>query len=280
MSWLSAIFLALIAGVTEILPVSGTGHLYLFEKILGLSSSSADLRAFRGMLYLGAAMALILYYRGAVLAMLREFFVVIGASRPVRRQRGVPFFRRLQFLMLIASVPMLAGLFLTGLLDRIDRGDYTLIFVSVFLFLNGALLFFAGSSAKGKRDLTQATLSDALCLGAAQILSVFPGLSRSGLTLSAGLTRGMDGGSAMELSGLMGIPVFLFSGIRQLIVTGGAERTLSVWLMLAGFFMTAAVGLVTLRIVSDKLSHRRPTGFAFWSWGAGILSFIVFLLSA
>lgn len=280
MSWLSAIFLAFLAGVTEILPVSGTGHLYLFEKLLGLSSSSADLRAFRGMLYLGTALALTLFYRDTVRSMLREFFVLIGAFRPAGRHRGVLFPRRLQMLLLIASIPMLAGLLLTGLLDRIDRGDYTLLIVSVFLVLNGAILFFAGRGTRGKKSLPDATLSDAMILGAAQVLSVFPGLSRSGLTMSAGLARGLDGGSAFALSGLMGIPVFLFSGLRQLIVSGGEERSLSIWLMLAGFFMTTAVGLVTLRVVSDQLSRRRPTGLAFWCWGAGILSFIVFLVSA
>lgn len=281
MSIFDAILLALFAGVTEIVPVSGTAHLFLMEKLLGLSSVSADQRAYRGMLYLGTALALLLFYRKPFFAMLREFFVFIGAFRPHRRQRGVPFFRRLQFLALMGSLPMLICFFLTGVLEQIEASDYSLAFVSVTLSLNGLILFFVGRSARARRDLQQITLRDALTIGSAQVLSLFPGISRSCVTLSASLVREFDSESALEFSGLLGIPVFFAAGIRQLIVTSTqSERAISVWLLLAGMFLSAAAGLIALRILSDQLSRRRPTGFSYWCWGAGILSLILFLISA
>ena len=281
MTILAAILLALAAGVTEIFPVSGSGHLYLFAKLLGVPASGAEFQSFRGMLYLGVAFGGILFYHTQLGDMIRENLVLMGLLRPTGRQRGEPFGRRLGMLLLFAALPMLPALLLNGLRLRMEQDAAALAYISVLLCVSGVLLFFACRSARGKRTIHETALPDALAAGLAQILTVFPGLSRSGFTVAVLLNRGLDGPAAAEFTGLMGIPVFLAAGVVQLISAGGAEGSFAAApFMILGFALSALSGFFTLRFFTDLMAQRRPTGFAYWSWGAGILALILFLISA
>ncbi len=281
MTILAAVVLALAAGVTEILPVSGTGHLFILAKLLGVSVSGAEFQSFRGMLYLGVAFAGILFYRTQFYDMLRENLVLLGLARPLSRQRQEPFGRRLGQLLLVASLPMIPALLFNGLRAELEQGTHALALISGQLALSGAVLFFAARSARGKRNIFQTALPDALTAGLAQMLTVYPGLSRSGFTAAVLLARGFDGPAAAELTGLMGIPVFLAAGVVQLISAGkaGGSFAAAPYLIL-GFALSALTGFFTLRIFTDAMARRRPTAFAYWSWGAAILALILFLISA
>ena len=176
---------------------------------------------------------------------------------------------------------MVPALLLNGLRCRIENGDYTLIYVSVLLYISGTVLFLTARSAREKRTIHQMTLHDAVMTGAVQTLTVLPGLSRSGLTLSMLMHRGMNGSAAAEFTGLLAVPVFLGSGLVQLISAGSVEGSLaSAPFMILGFAVSALAGFFTLRFFTDFMSHRRPVIFAYWSWGAGIISLILFLISA
>ena len=281
MTILAAVLLALAAGITEILPVSGSGHLYLLAKLLGVQAAGTEFRSFRAMLLLGVGFAGLLFYHTQLSDMLRENLVLMGLLRPSNRDRGIPFGRRLGQLIALAVLPMIPALLLNGLRGRIENGDYTLIYVSVLLYISGTVLFLTARSAREKRTIHQMTLHDAVLTGVAQTVTVLPGLSRSGLTSSLLLHRGMNGPAAAEFTGLLGVPVFLASGIVQLISAGGGEGSFaSVPFLILGFAVSALAGFFTLRFFTDFMSHRRPVIFAYWSWGAGILSLILFLISA
>ncbi len=281
MTIIAAVLLALAVGVTELLPVSGTGHLYILSELLGISFTGAVFRSVRGMLCLGGAFAGILFYRTQLADMLRETLVLCGLSRPRTRQRGEPFGRRLALLLLMGTLPMAPALLLNGLRRRLEEGDYTLVAVSLLLCVSGAVLYFVARSARGKRTIHQMTLADALTAGLVQVLSVFPGVSRVGLTTAVLLGRGMDGPAAAEFSGLMGVPVLLAAGALELIGAGSSGEAMAAtpYLILA-FALSALAGFFTLRFFTDRMEYRRPTGFAYWSWGAAILALILFLASA
>ena len=281
MTILAAVLLALAAGITEILPVSGSGHLYLLAKLLGVQAAGTEFRSFRAMLLLGVGFAGLLFYHTQLSDMLRENLVLMGLLRPSNRERGIPFGRRLGQLVALACLPMVPALLLNGLRGRIENGDYTLIYVSVLLYISGTVLFLTARSAREKRTIHQMTLHDAVMTGAVQTLTVLPGLSRSGLTLSMLMHRGMNGSAAAEFTGLLAVPVFLGSGLVQLISAGSGEGSLaSAPFMILGFAVSALAGFFTLRFFTDFMSHRRPVIFAYWSWGAGIISLILFLISA
>lgn len=281
MSILAAIVLALVAGITEIFPVSGTGHLYLFAKLLGVRSAEAEFQSFRAMLYFGVALGGCLFYHTQIGDIVRENLVLLGLKRPANRLRGEPFGRRLGLLLLLANIPMLPALLLNGLRLRVEQDAYTLAVISVLLVFSGTLLYFAARSARGRRSIHDMTLSDALIAGTAQILTIFPGLSRSGFTVGVLLNRGLEGPAAVEFTGLLGIPAFIAAGIFSLFSAGSAEGTAAAApFLILGFSLSALSGFFTLRFFTDLMARRRPTGFSYWSWGAAILSLILFLISA
>ena len=281
MTVFAAVILALAAGITEIFPISGTGHLYILAKLFGVSTAGAEFQSFRGMLYLGVAFSGLLFYRTQLYDMLRENLVLFGLARPVSRQRGEPFGRRLGQLLLFASLPMLPALLLNGLRLDMERGTHALAIISGLLCLSGAVLYFAARGARGRRDVYQMTLSDAVITGLIQMLTIYPGLSRSGFTVSVLMARGIDGVSAAEFTGLMGVPVFLAAGIVQLISAGSAGGSFaSAPYLILGFALAALTGFFAHRLFADWMARRRPTAFAFWSWGAAVLALILFLISA
>ena len=138
MSILAAILLALAAGVTEIFPVSGTGHLFLLAKLLGVPAAGAEFQSFRAMLYLGVAFGGILFYHTQLGDMLRENLVLLGLRRPSGGSRGEPFGRRLGLLIGMASLPMLPALLLNRLRLEMEQGAHALLLISGFLCLSGA----------------------------------------------------------------------------------------------------------------------------------------------
>ena len=273
MTVFAAVILALAAGITEIFPISGTGHLYILAKLFGVSTAGAEFQSFRGMLYLGVAFSGLLFYRTQLYDMLRENLVLFGLARPVSRQRGEPFGRRLGQLLLFASLPMLPALLLNGLRLDMERGTHALAIISGLLCLSGAVLYFAARGARGRRDVYQMTLSDAVITGLIQMLTIYPGLSRSGFTVSVLMARGIDSVSAAEFTGLMGVPVFLAAG------SAGGSFASAPYLIL-GFALAALTGFFAHRLFADWMARRRPTAFAFWSWGAAVLALILFLISA
>ena len=281
MSVIAAVLLAMAAGITEIFPVSGTGHVYLLAKLLGVPVSGAEFQSFRAMLLLGVGFAGMLFYHTQLLDMLRENLVLLGVLRPTNRDRGVPFGKRLGLLIVLALLPMAAAFLLNGVRKQIETGDYTLVYISALLVVSGTVLFLSARVANEKRTIHQMTLHDAIMTGTAQIITIFPGLSRSGVTASVLLHRGLNGTAVAEFVGLLGVPVFLFSGLIQLISASGGEGSLaSAPFLILGFALSALVGFFSLRFFTDFMSQRRPTVFSYWSWGAGILSMVVFLISA
>ena len=281
MTILAAVLLALAAGLTEVFPVSGSGHIYILAELLGVSVSGAVFQSFRAMLCFGVAFSGVLYYRTQLYDMVRENLVLFGLMRPTTRQRGEPFGRRLGLLLMLAFLPMIPTLLLNGLRQRLEQGDLCLAVISVLLCISGFVLFFVVRAARGKRTIHQMTLSDALAVGFVQIISIFPGLSRVGLTVAVLLGRGMDGSAAAEFVGLMGIPVFFGAGVVQMVsaANSGVPMAGAAFLIL-GFALSAIVGFFAHRFFADFMARRRPTGFAFELWGAAILALILFLVSA
>lgn len=281
MTILAAILLALTAGITEILPVSGTGHIYLLAKLLGVPASGTEFQSFRAMMLLGVGFSGLLFYHTQLSDMLRENLVLFGLLRPNKGNRGVPFGRRLGLLILLSVLPMLSAFLLNGVRKQIETGENTLVLISVLLCLSGTVLFLCARSAREQRTIHQMTLMDAVLTGVVQVLSVLPGLSRSGLTASLLLHRGMNGTAVAEFVGLLGVPVFLAAGFFQLITVGAAEGSFAAApYLILGFALSALVGFFTLRFFTEYMVHRSPTAFAYWSWGAGVLSLILFLVSA
>lgn len=281
MSWLGVIILAVVFGAAEIFPVSGSGHLYLLNQMLGFGLTAANLAAFRAALFAGIAIALVIFYRRQLGQMLLHLLAGLIRMQTKRRSRSMSLPGRQLLMLTVASLPMLAALLLNRLRLAIEHSTAVLAIVGAFLLLSGILLFFSARTAREAKRPRDLTIGDALVMGLAQVLSVFPGLSRVGILLSAGFIRGLDYGTALEQAGLMGVPVYFVAAIHQRAAAGrlGAV-TVTTEQLLIGTALSTVIGLVTLNLLSERTARGKATGFAYWCWGAALLAEIVFLAAA
>lgn len=191
---LSAIILGLVQGLTEFLPVSSSGHLVFTEKILS-TKASAEL-TFEVLLHLSTLIAVIVYFRVRLLRMFRS---LLRPSDPASAAE-----LRMALYIVIATIPAaIAGLLFE---KNVEQAFNSAKITSIFLLFTGFILLMTGLVKKGNRPIT---FGSGLLIGVAQALALFPGISRSGMTISAGLFQKIIPQEAAEFSFLLSIPAIL-----------------------------------------------------------------------
>lgn len=222
----AAIILGLVQGLTEFLPVSSTAHLILVSDLLKLDPKRFGL-SFDVALHLGTALAVLLYFARTWLGLLGDVLA--------RRWR-------LPLLIVVASVPgAIAGVLLESVVERTLRGP---LLIAIGLVLGSVVFLVAERMATGRRRWGSLGLPDAVFLGLAQALALLPGVSRSGITISAGLARGLERADATRFSFLMATPIILGAGAKTLLDArklGALGDRLDV--VLIGFAVAFASGL-------------------------------------
>jgi undecaprenyl-diphosphatase len=204
---LQAAIIGIVQGLTEFLPVSSSAHLILVPRLLGWNDAFLNSAAFDVMLHVGTLLALVAYFARDLLRLLGAFF----ASIAQRSLAGDPE-RRLAWLLLVSVIPAaLLGATLESFFDTYFRERLAL--VAVLLLAGAAILWLAERQARLERDLGQLRLRDAVVIGAAQALALFPGTSRSGITIAAGLFLGLERAAAARFAFLMGVPVIAGAGL-------------------------------------------------------------------
>ncbi|MEN8041723.1 MAG: undecaprenyl-diphosphate phosphatase [Actinomycetota bacterium] len=229
---LDAIIWGLIQGLTEFLPVSSSGHLVLVPALL--DRPGPDL-ATNAMLHLGTLAAVVMYYRDD-LARMAKF------DRPARK---------LITLIVIGTIPAVAlGLLFEDKIEELISEPRTVAFM---LIATGVVLLATTQLRLGDRRTEEIGPLDGLLVGLAQALALIPGISRSGMTISAGLTRGMDRTEAARFAFLLGIPVIAGAGLLEIVevLTSGESIPASVWVgvIVAGLSGYAAIAIL-LRLLT------------------------------
>src|SRR3954452_18726165 len=189
---LQAIVIGIVQGLTEFLPVSSSAHLILVPPLLGWDDPFINSASFDVMLHLGTLLALVVYFW-------RDLLVLIAAGVASIRERSIGSDpnRRLAWLLLLSVVPAaLLGVLGEGFFDTYFREPDRLVYVCGILIIGAIILFIAERVGSRARALDQADLADAAIIGGAQAFALFPGISRSGITIAAGLFRGMKRESA------------------------------------------------------------------------------------
>ena len=240
--WKAAV-LGIVQGLTEFLPVSSSGHLILFERMLNADTGGADM--FLGvMLHAGTLIAVLAVY----LPMLWELL------KSDRRKFG--------FLLLATLPAALVGVLLGDLVDFLFFGGEWLW---LFFALTAVLLFVCERKARRPRVLRPLNAGRALFVGGAQALAVIPGLSRSGTTLAAGMLAGLSREEAADFSFLMSIPVIAGAIFVELIkaMRGGGYAAGVSWQCLAvGGACAAVFGFLSIKGMLRAVKGGRLTGFA------------------
>jgi undecaprenyl-diphosphatase len=209
MDYLDAVILGIVEGLTEFLPVSSTGHLTIAEKALGLPIDDKGVTAFTAIIQSGAIAAVLVYFRADLARMVGAW--VTGLRRA--EVRG-SFDYRLGWFVIWGSVPIGVVGFL--LRDLISGDLRSLWVVAAALVAWSAVMVVAERRATQVRPERSTTLTDALVIGVVQCLSLVPGVSRSGATISAGLLRGLDRVAATRLSFFLSIPALVGAGLFEL----------------------------------------------------------------
>lgn len=216
MSVLHAILLGIAQGLTEFLPVSSSGHLQIIPWLADWNDfeGNDDLRrAFDVALHLGTLVGLVACLRREVWALVRD-----GVAAVVNRQDAMTADGRLGWLLVLATVP--AAAVGVGLRSVIDEADDEIWLTAVMLGVFGVLLWWA-DRRQGQRHTKAVGVRDAVLLGLAQACSLQPGVSRSGVIITAGRLLSFDRETAARLAMLMSVPVIAGAGVYQFIDIGG-----------------------------------------------------------
>ncbi|MCG9709474.1 MULTISPECIES: undecaprenyl-diphosphate phosphatase [Pseudoalteromonas] len=214
MSIIEIIVLALIQGLTEFLPISSSAHLILPSQVFGWHDQGL---AFDVAVHVGTLGAVVLYFRKEVVDILGAWFKSFGSQ-------GATDDSRLGWWIIVATIPaLLIGYLFKDFVESYSRNAWV-IATSTIVF--GLLLWYADAKAKQVKNIYQVNFFSALLLGFSQVLAmVFPGTSRSGITITVGLMLGLNKQSAARFSFLMSIPVIAAAGsyyVYQLATAGEA----------------------------------------------------------
>ncbi len=253
---LQALVIGILQGLTEFLPVSSSAHLIVVPEFLGWKDPFLNSAAFDVMLHAGTLAALLIYFWRDLLRLLAAW---IGSIR--ERRIGADPDRRLAWLILVTMIPgALLGVALESFFDTFFRQH--IILVAVFLVLGAAILWLAEQLAFLQRGLDNVNFRDAIVLGVAQAFALFPGFSRSGMTIAAGLYTGLTREAAARFSFLMGTPIIAGAAAwkaRELLQSGLPSADVPA--LGVGMLGAAVAGLLAIAFLLEYLRRRTTAPF-------------------
>jgi len=260
LNFLHALILGIIQGLTEFIPVSSTAHLLIGQRLLGLPFDNA-MFSFLVIVQLGTLISLFVFYW-------RDLLAIAKATLDFRRSTPE---RNLGLYIIIATIPaLLAGYLLKDAVEALFRQP--MLQASIRLFAAAVLLTLAEWLTKKNRSLESMTWLDALFIGVMQIISVFPGASRSGTTISGGMFRGFDRPSAARFAFLMSVPVMLAAGGYEMLdVIQMPNLGEFLPLLVVGFVSAAIFGWFAIKWLIDYLSKRSLYVFAIYCAVVGLI---------
>ena len=246
-----AVVLGIVQGLTEFLPVSSSGHLIIVPALLGWKDPFIDSLAFAVMLHIATLLALLLYFREDWLRLIPAGLATIR-DRSFREDPN----RRLAGLLVVATIPaVIVGVALN---DPIENAFREPRLVAVTLVIGAAILFLADRLGAHNRRVESIGFPLALGIGAAQALALVPGVSRSGISISAGLFAGLGREDAARYAFLMATPITAGAGIWELrkVLVGEAGVDLPLVPLFAGMLAALIAGLLAIAVLLRYLrSH-------------------------
>jgi undecaprenyl-diphosphatase len=256
MDYRQAIFLGVVQGLTEFIPVSSSGHLVFFQSLFGLKEPQL---LFDIMLHLGTLMAVVIYLRKDLWEMVQ------GAIEAIKAGKINPPARLLLWIIL-ATIP-------TGLMGVFFKDWFESLFsmpkvVGLMLLITGLFLWLTRLAKQDGRTVEKMTWIDSVLIGMAQGIAIIPGISRSGATISAGLFRSLDRELAGKFSFLLSIPAILGATVLHIRKLGTQGE---VGLSLLGMVFAFIVGYLSLRLLMKIIKSGKISSFSYYCWAMGMV---------
>ena len=262
---LKFILLAVIQGISEVLPISSSGHLQIVQEMLGMDTSSLTVSIF---LHLGSLVAMIVFYRKLVFSIIGNSIKYVFKSS--ERNDTNKNYLKLLFMIVIACIP--AGLI--GLLfkNKIESIFANTIFIGINLIITGCLLFLQ-KYIKGKKTLDRMNWLDAIIIGLFQTIGILPGISRSGITTIGGKVSKLQDEDAINFAFLLFIPVTLGTGLLEVVDIIKGDLVLSsndILLYIVAIIISGLVTYIALSLLLKIIKKGKLHYFAYYCFVVGL----------
>jgi undecaprenyl-diphosphatase len=266
MEWLQAVFLGLIQGVTEFLPISSSGHLILMPYIFGWQDQGL---IFDVAVNTGTLMAVIIYFRHDIKNLIDGFIHSLQKGGLNNNPQGY-----LAWGVGFSTIPIgIAGLLLKDHVEIYLRHPHVVGAASIFF---AGFLWFSDRNSSNKKTIDKLTWRDAVIIGCGQVFALIPGASRAGMTITAALFLGYNRESAAKFSFLMAIPVGLLAGGVEFLELVNNNPTIEQWGYVAVGFMVAMLSaILVIHWLLEWVKSRDMTVFVVYRILLGVLIFLV-----
>jgi undecaprenyl-diphosphatase len=271
MSILQAIILGIVQGITEFLPISSSAHLVLVPYWLGWQIPQDQVFAFDVIVQMGTLIAVIIYFWKDLWNIFTAVFRGILSKKPLEEQAA-----RMGWMVILATIP--AGIF--GLLVKplVEEAFQSPMITGLLLLVTAALLILGEMLGKHIRNLEEITWLDALIIGLFQAVAIFPGISRSGATISGGLIRQLDREASARFSFLMSIPIMVAAGGMEVLHMGKIQDPAGfIPMVILGTVVAGLVGFASIKWLLGYLKKHTLSVFAIFCIGVWLLTFIITL---
>jgi undecaprenyl-diphosphatase len=239
MTIIEAIFLGIIQGATEFLPISSSGHSILLPTLVDMPSPSLSLVA--------------IAHQGTLLAVLIYFFrdlwqVLVGVLDGLRQRQPLKTPEsRLGWYIVLGSIPAaIAGLLFEDFFEEVFAQP---LYAAAFLLVTALFLYVGERLHSGHKEIEEISALDAFIVGVFQMLALFPGVSRSGSTITGALWRGLDRETAARFSFLLGVPAILGAGLLTLLEIDQASLASQLPIYIATFVAAALTGYLCIHFL-------------------------------
>jgi undecaprenyl-diphosphatase len=276
---IQAVILGIVQGLTEFMPISSSAHLIIIPWLFHWNDPGL---AFDVALHLGTLVALLSFFAADWVRLVRA-----GIASIVERKIGDNSDRRLAWLLVIGTIPgALAGLLGESKIEELfhqPNSPHTpeaMIAMAIVIALLGAALFVAERIAQHRRGLVRVSLKDTIVIGLAQALAIFPGVSRSGSTITAGLALGLERQAAARFSFLLATPIVAGAGVKILFdvyreLKTGAMAQSELLLFALGFVTAAISGYLCIKFLLRYLQKNSTDIFVYYRWALSVLIIII-----
>lgn len=272
---LQAIAIGVVQGLTEFLPISSSAHLILLPPLMGWDEPFLNSAEFDVMLHLGTLVALVAYFWRDLVRLALAWLRSIA-----ERRIGADPDRRLAWLLAITVFPAAAiGALFEDFFDEAFRG--ALIVIPILLAAGALLLALAERFGRRERELDQLRPRDAIAIGAAQALALFPGISRSGITIAAGLFLGLERAAAARFAFLIGVPITAGAVAWKVrAIAAGDAVPFDAAVLFAGVAASALAGFAAIAILLRFLRDHSTGIFIWYRLAAAAIVAILLLMGA
>lgn len=278
-----SIILGLTQGLSEFIPISSSAHLIIIPWLFGWTDPAVTGLTFDVALHIGTLAAVVVFFR-------RDWarYILAGVKSIIERRIGGDQDRKMAWFLVLACIPGgFAGVFLEDKIQasyhQLPIGTTALLVMAAVIAAFGGLMWAVDHFVVRKRKLEQLTAKDALIIGLAQALAIFPGVSRSGSTITAGMALGLERSAAARFSFLLSTPIIAGAGLKSLAellasLNAGTISSTELMIFPIGVVVAAISGFLCIRLLLDFLQKHSVRTFTFYRWGLAVLVLIVALV--